>query len=170
MTKGERKKAARERKKAALAANPKKAQAVYSRRLDLYNVKNYNTDIDYINRLSVKQSTKEWIELAMYEHRAKANIYELNFAEFLLERKVRFIHQAPFVFGGKIYFADFYLPDHHLVVEIDGDYHNGEGQYNYDKIRERNFASVKISTERISNHTTTSDSALSLIMSKYKIK
>lgn len=139
-------------------------------KLDLYNVKNYYSDIDYINRLLVKQSTKEWIEITMYEHRARANAYEHNFAEFLIDKKVNFIHQAPFVFGGKIYFADFFIPDKHLVVEIDGDYHNGPSQYHYDKVRTACFDSVKIRTERISNHTTTNKEALALILSKYGIK
>lgn len=167
MTKGQRRKAALARKKEAKAKSPK----AQSRKLDLYNVKNYYSDIDYINRLAVRQSTKEWIEVTMYEHRAKANIYEINCAEFLIDRKVNFIHQAPFVFGGKkIYFADFYIPDKHLVIEIDGDYHNGVEQYRYDKERTHWFESVKIKTERISNHTTTNKEALALILSKYGIK
>lgn len=170
MTKKQRQEAARERKRAMLAANPKKAKTVNTKKLDLYNAHNYHSDIDYINRLRVKESTREWIELTMYEHRAKANIYEVKFAEFLMEKKVNFIHQAPFVFyGKKIYFADFFIPDKHLIVEIDGDYHNGKEQYIYDRERNSCFASVKINTERISNNTTRNKEALALILSKYGI-
>lgn len=140
------------------------------RKLDQHNIDSYFSDIDYLGRLRVSEATRSWIEARMYEHRDKANVYEHNFAEFLLDNKINFIHQAPFVFyGKKIYFADFFLPDFHLVVEIDGDYHNGLTQYAYDKERENNFASVKVKTLRISNNTTKNKNALALLLAKYGI-
>lgn len=139
----------------------KERKVAKQKALDLHNAQSYVSDVDYLKRLRISESTRSWIECRMYELRAAANVYEHKFAEYLIKKHVLFIYQAPFVFyGKKIYFADFYLPDHHLVVEIDGDYHNGPTQYSYDKEREANFASVKIRTERIANGTVLEEKSL----------
>lgn len=145
-----------------------KAKQKELKKLDEYNARNYYSDIEYIGRLCVNQNTKEWIEMTMYQLRDRANMYEREFAEYLIDKGIRFIHQAPFVFyGKKIYFADFYLPEHRLVVEIDGIYHNGDSQFCYDKERDANFQSIKIETMRISNQETKDSKTIELRLSQY---
>ena len=73
----------------------------------------------------------------------------------IMEYGVKFIHQAPFVFDcKKIYFADFYLPEHRMVIEVDGTYHQSDSQFAYDNERNNRFASMKIKTIRIPNEIT----------------
>lgn len=121
-------------------------------KLEKYSLADYASDIDYITRLKCSESTRSWVEVRMYELRESANIYERRLAEYLLEKKVRFVHQAPFVFYWKtIYFADFFLPDKRLVIEVDGSYHDGVHQSQKDKQREQDFKDNGIRTVRIPN-------------------
>lgn len=78
----------------------------------------------------------------------------------MIKHKVHFIHQAPFVIDGHIYFADFYLPEKRIVVEIDGDYHNGKYQQAKDRNRtdDLQFAGTKV--VRIKNATTLDENML----------
>ena len=126
------------------------------RALDMHNVENYVSDLDYLARLTgVSPSTKDWIECRMLELRDSANVFEHYLAGFLMEHGVKFIHQAPFVFDcKKIYFADFYLPEHRMVIEVDGTYHQSDSQFAYDNERNNRFASMKIKTIRIPNEIT----------------
>ena len=135
--------------------------------LDKHNVENYYSDIEYIGRLCVSQSTKEWIETNMYVLRGRSNIYENNVGAYLYDKKIKFIHQAPFVFSGKIYFADFYLPEHRLVIEVDGSYHYGDEQFKYDRERDYQFKSMRIQTMRMSNQETMSRKTIELRLSQY---
>ena len=135
--------------------------------LDKHNTENYYSDIEYIGRLCVSQSKKEWIETNMYALRGRSNIYENNVGAYLYDKKIKFIHQAPFVFSGKIYFADFYLPEYRLVIEVDGSYHNGDEQFKYDRERDHQFESMKIRTMRISNSETMNRKTIELRLSQY---
>ena len=135
--------------------------------LDKHNIENYYSDIEYIGRLCVSQSTKEWIETNMYVLRGRSNIYENHVGAYLYDKKIKFIHQPPFVFSGKIYFADFYLPEHRLVIEVDGSYHNGDEQFKYDRERDYQFKSMRIRTMRISNQETMSRKTIELRLSQY---
>ena len=49
------------------------------------------------------------------------------------------------------YIADFYCPQHKLVIEIDGSQHFSDDGKEYDKSRERYMNSLSISTIRFSN-------------------
>lgn len=127
--------------------------------------------MEYLGRLNfVSPRKKTWIEYKMYELRASANRYEHNIAEYLIKRGVKFIHQAPFVFyGEKIYFADFYLPDKRLIIEVDGEYHRGDNQFEYDKERDANFKSIKIQTIRLANAETIDEKTLKLRLSQFRV-
>lgn len=133
----------------------------------VYNTKNYYLDIAWINALSVSKSKRDWIEITMYDLRSSANIYEVNVADFLSNLQIKFIHQAPFVFGTKIYFADFYLPDYKLTIEVDGSYHDGRVQSMYDKERDEQFLGIKIRTMRIKNRETINIEMLKLRPTQY---
>lgn len=139
-----------------------------ARLLDEYNAKNYYSDIEYIGKLAIPEYRKDWIEMTMYELRDKANIYERNLGELLVKKGIKFIHQAPFVFyGKKIYFADFYLPEYRMIVEVDGMYHSGDKQFTYDKERDENFRSIKIKTLRLANAETKDETRMALRLSQY---
>lgn len=95
---------------------------------------------------NIRRSKRDWITTARWELQERANKYEHLFGNFLIKHKVHFIHQAPFVIDGHIYFADFYLPEKRIVVEIDGDYHNGKYQQAKDrnKTDDLQFAGTKV--------------------------
>lgn len=104
----------------------------------------------------------------MYELREKANCYEHKMGEILIESGIDFIHQAPFVFRPKtIYFCDFYIPSHRIVIEIDGIYHNSAVQSMKDTERDFNFKSIGIRVVRIANEETNDKEKLKLRLSQY---
>jgi very-short-patch-repair endonuclease len=49
------------------------------------------------------------------------------------------------------YIADFYCPQHKLVIEIDGSHHYSDGGREYDESREEYMSSLSIKTIRFSN-------------------
>lgn len=76
--------------------------------LDLHNISQYIEDYAIISKFShLPFSKREWIETKRYELQYSANKYEHLLGAFLLSHDVKFIHQAPFVINGKIYFLDF---------------------------------------------------------------
>lgn len=78
--------------------------------LDRHNAFGYIKDVNHICKLGyIDSSKRDWIETTMLRLRDSANIYEHRFGEFLINKKIEFIHQAPFILSGKIYFADFFF-------------------------------------------------------------
>lgn len=129
-----------------------------------HNAEGYIDDLKHICDLGIVTSSKrDWIETTMLKLRENANCYEVNFASYLLRKKIKFIHQAPFIFGGKIYFADFYLPTIHCIIELDGDYHNGICQSEYDRFRDECFNGHKIKVIRIPNKATLNEKDLDVL-------
>ena len=121
-------------------------------KLQKHNAEGYLGDLKHIHSLGlISDSKRDWIETTMLSLREKANCYEVTFAEYLLKKKITFIHQAPFIFSGKIYFADFYLPTKHAIVEIDGEYHQGFTQEKYDRFRDECFNGHLLKVIRIPN-------------------
>lgn len=117
-----------------------------------YNLSSYEDDIDVLSRLfNIRKSRREWIENTRYDLQMRANKYEHIVGNLLLEHKIHFYHQAPFVIDGHIYFVDFYIPESKTVIEIDGDYHYAMCQKEKDRNRtdDLNFAGAKVI--RISN-------------------
>lgn len=129
---------------------------------------NYEEDLKHIYSLNnINPSKRDWIETTMLCLREKANIYEKKFGKFLLSKHIKFIHQAPFVLSGKIYFADFYFPQQRLIIEIDGDYHQSERQLTYDKVRDTCFAGHNVKVLRIPNNVVNDEQALNILLSKF---
>lgn len=159
----------KKRKKKAIRQEREREKKEKLRRLDEYNSKNYFADLEYLGRLNfLSESTRSWIETTMYELRGKANKYEQKLADYLIGKKIKFIHQAPFVFQPKrIYFVDFYLPDARLVVEVDGIYHQGNIQFEKDRERDGNFRSIGIRVMRIHNEEISDNKKLGLRFSEY---
>lgn len=137
-------------------------------KLSKHNDLGFLADLNHICMLGyISESKRSWIETTMLQLRNKANKYEDLFGDYLINKKIEFIHQAPFIFSGKIYFADFYLPNHHLIVEIDGIYHTSYTQNNYDRFRDECFNGHKIKVLRIPNMATTNKKDLDLLVSPY---
>ena len=128
----------------------KKKEAKYNRTIVLSN-DDIIRDYSHLAKLKVSDSRRSWIETTMYELREKSNKYERKLLQLLKVNNIEFIHQAPFIIDGKIYFADFYLPKQNLIIEIDGVSHNNNIQREYDYCRDGAFLSYKIKTVRLSN-------------------
>jgi very-short-patch-repair endonuclease len=153
-------------KRKKLATYGSKAKKKQDKKLTEHNDLGYLEDLAHLYKLgAISESKRDWIETTMLGLRDKANCYEKAFAKYLMDKKLKFIHQAPFIFSGKIYFADFYLPDHHLIVEIDGIYHQGISQYKYDRFRDQCFNGHKLSVIRIPNDAVMDAKAMQLLLS-----
>ena len=155
--------------KAKRVEQRREAKAKKMRLLDEYDTKCYFKDLEYLGRLSyISESTRAWIESRMYELREKANVYEHKIGELLIANKIDFIHQAPFVFRPKtIYFTDFYLPKHRIVIEVDGTYHNSQTMLRKDGDRDFNFKSIGIRVIRVNNLETGDLKMLALRLSEH---
>lgn len=109
-------------------------------------------DYNYLSRLPISEERRDWIEHTMYELRERANKYEKTLYKVLKEKGVEFIHQAPFVLDGKIFFADFYIPALRTLIEVDGESHENVRAQRKDYLRDDSFASYKMNTVRIQNN------------------
>lgn len=126
---------------------------------------NYIADIEHLNKLDgINHSYRDWIETKMIELRGKAPIYEHFLAEFLFNEHIHFIHQAPFVMSGKVFFADFFIPSKNVIIEVDGGYHNGASQYAKDRFRDVCFNGHMIRVIRIPNNATKNKKDLRILL------
>lgn len=139
------------------------------RALDRYDIKGYFRDIEYLGKLSfLREGTREWMETRMYELRDSANMYEHKMGELLIEKKIDFIHQAPFAFRPRtIYFCDFFLPKDRIVIEVDGIYHKSQTQLEKDRERDANFKSIGIRVIRVTNEETMNKKLVSLRLAEF---
>ncbi len=120
--------------------------------LDLHNISRYIEDYAIISKFShLPFSKREWIETKRYELQYSANKYEHLLGAFLLSHDVKFIHQAPFVINGKIYFLDFFIPSLRIAIEVDGVSHSWYDHPNKDSNRDMDFKTIGVKTIRISN-------------------
>lgn len=140
---------------------------VVSNRLKEYNKANYIEDYRIIGQFfNLPKSKKEWIEDTRESLKAKANKYENLFGEYLIKKKIKFVHQASFIINGKIYFLDFYIPSKRIAIEVDGQYHDSLYQEDYDDVRDYNFNSIGIKTIRIANNETMDANQLDIRLSQ----
>lgn len=100
------------------------------------------------------ENFQKWVVTKMRQLRKEAPIQERECAQYLFEQGYRFIAQAPFLIRRtdgtkKCYFADFYLPNEGIVLELDGISHQEEGAAEYDAQRDRDFNSINLWTIRI---------------------
>lgn len=71
-----------------------------------------------INTQRASDSTKSWIKQKRNERLLHSSKYQRAFMDMLDEASVKVIAKMPFVIGTHIYFADFYLIDYDLVIDI----------------------------------------------------
>lgn len=120
--------------------------------LDLHNISQYIEDYAIISKFShLPFSKREWIETRRYELQFSANKYEHLLGAYLLSHDVKFIHQAPFIINGKIYFLDFFIPSLRTAIEVDGISHSLYNNSDKDRNRDKDFKTIGIKTIRISN-------------------
>lgn len=62
------------------------------------------------------------------------------------------ISQQPIVTGRKLYFADIYLPEIKLIIEVDGDYHFTKDQKRKDGNRSSGIWRLGYHLVRLNNH------------------
>lgn len=135
-----------------------------SNKLKEYNAINYLEDYRIIGQFcNLPKHKKEWIEDTREALKNKANKYEMLLGEYLINSGIKFVHQAPFVINGKIYFLDFFIPNKRLAIEVDGQYHSSMYQEEYDNTRDDNFKSIGIKTIRIGNNETLNKNQLDII-------
>lgn len=101
-----------------------------------------------------QKSTQVWVRENLARLRNNATKEEKRFARILYALDVKFISQTPFIFTKngtrRIYFADFYIPQYGLIVEIDGVTHHKQEEH--DRVRDADFLSIGIRTIRIPNN------------------
>lgn len=132
--------------------NTKKKKPIVQSPLDLHNTSSYLEDYAIISKFSILPfSKRDWIETKRYELQFSANKYEHLVGSFLLKKQIKFIHQAPFVINGKIYFLDFFIPSLRTAIEVDGNYHSLMCQSEKDSYRDVDFKTIGVKTIRISN-------------------
>lgn len=133
----------------------KQIRTNYDSVLDKYNISHYEDDYVIMGKFcNLSASKKDWIETKRYEHQFSANKYEKLMGEYMVNHNIKFIHQAPFILDGKIYFADFFIPSIRTIVEIDGIYHDSMTQSASDKERDKAFKAIGIKTIRLNNNET----------------
>lgn len=106
----------------------------------------------YLNSLSGSEKVVNWATENMCELMKNSTKAELSVFWKLHKSKIKFLYQAPFLFKTNIYFADFYLQDKNLILEIDGEYHETQEQKANDRKRDSDFKKHGIKTVRIPNN------------------
>jgi len=100
-------------------------------------------------------------------------LYEAKFAEYLDLLDIKYKRERIFYRDNSCYFADFYIMDKNIVVEIDGEYHDEEDQIIKDNIRTSdliNKCGVK-EVVRFKNHELIDEQkCFNLIIDRLKIK
>lgn len=96
--------------------------------------------VEYNKDELLKKSTKE-------EHRVLKTLRKKDKRSAILQKHFRI--------NGRSYFADIYLPNRKLIIEIDGGYHTT--RIDKDEQRDKDFLSIGIKTIRIPNEATNSN-------------
>lgn len=161
------------KKKKFFRVKPKpkqKEEGMPKSKLDIYNAEHYMDDIYVLCGLpTLKQSTRNWIEYTRYDLQYGANKYEKMLAAVLIDKNIHFIHQAPFIIDGKIYFADFFIPNRRVILEVDGLSHEPRFAKSYDGKRDIAFNSLNIRTVRIKNSDVAKTSFIVAKLKEYNI-
>jgi very-short-patch-repair endonuclease len=66
-------------------------------------------------------------------------------------RNIQFCFIYPVVLESQFFTADFYIPKHSLIIEIDGDYHNRADQKMRDMVKDSVYDALGYNVLRIKN-------------------
>lgn len=87
----------------------------------------------------------------------------------LIGQGYKVIRQQPIDTGRRIYFADLYLPEYRIIVELDGGYHNTKNQKRLDNNRSAGLWRMGYHVLRLANRDAYSkDKVLQKIKTKIK--
>lgn len=108
---------------------------------------NYSQQSIKLSKLKATQSRKkrskkklrDTLRSFQKDLRDRATPAEQAFKQKLKDLKLRYEFQKILKAKGECYIVDFFLTDYHIIIEIDGDYHNKSDQKNKDDIRSRNL-------------------------------
>lgn len=97
---------------------------------------------------------KQLIEKYRLNLMRNATKAEKLFKRKLSEHGIKHISQKPFFEKNVFCFADFFLPDYNIIVEIDGGYHNNFNQKCIDDFKDvyykqQNFKVLRITNEQV---------------------
>ena len=106
-----------------------------------------------------RQQTEQVIAGYQEELIEKKTPAETCFINFLEKHKIKYDFQKIIRQRKKHYIVDFYLPDYHAVIEIDGEYHFNKEQRKKDKLRTRELVRSNIVARviRLTNNETMGD-------------
>lgn len=139
--------------------------------LQEYCAKNFARDFEYVSSVlaSCPTDLHSWVLGTMQKLRDDSTPYENGAFRYLIKCYNNIIFQAPFYICGKVFFADFYVPEESKIIEIDGEYHSNVIQRVKDKERDKLFLSIGITTERIKNNLVEGDRETSKEPIRYTI-
>lgn len=109
--------------------------------------------------------TFAWISAQRKKHCRSQAPCEVRVDGYLRFKGVDFVSEKPFIVDGKIYFADFYIQDKNLIIEVDGETHDAKN----DSLRDAAFARYGIRTIRVSNRLAKDPDNLATVLQSYGI-
>lgn len=101
----------------------------------------------YRVRFNLRNKVKPEKKIYAKQLRNNPTIAEVELWRYLCKKQMGIRIKRQNILRG--YIADFYAPRAHLVIEVDGEYHQQDKEY--DQIRDRALADVGIQTLRFSN-------------------
>lgn len=103
----------------------------------------------------------DWVIETREKHIFNLTWPEVKCGNLLYRYKVKFVPQAPFHINDKVYFADFYLPEHDAIIELDGMCHETTSLKDIE--RDEAFSSIGITTYRMNNEDLCKDSIRTIV-------
>ena len=108
------------------------------------------------------QYSKQIIE-AVRKQKANPTPAELLMIQKLCFRNIRFSFIYPVVLESKFFTADFFIPKHSLLIEIDGEWHKREDQQMRDFVKDSVYEALGCNLLRIKNRDVDTFDTLSIM-------
>lgn len=133
--------------------------------LQMYDMENLQSAYIHLERQHASERTTAWMECHMIELRERAKRYEKMIGGILIDSRVEFIHQAPFLFPDKkIHFATFFIPSLKLDIEIESGWRQTIVEISRQMERDRRFELNRIKVVRIPTDESSDKIAISEII------
>lgn len=100
---------------------------------ELRKIHRKNKDKARIERKRSQPDNRELLILRVRRMRRNPTAGELAFGNLLLDMCINFKRQKIFYVGNSGYIVDFYVPNKRVVFEIDGNSHDGRGEYDQNR-------------------------------------
>lgn len=137
------------------------SKAKHKTTLRRHNIQANDEDYAYICLFgNIPMTKRNWVFSRRNELQRKSTKSESRVGNLLIEKGIKFIHQAPFIIRERLYYLDFYLPNQNVAIEVDGGYHSTSEMIEQDMARDDDFRHIGIRTVRIQNDLTKSKNLL----------